>query len=79
MAGNLNSPSVIWNVGDTTGRNVAGAATALPVAPNYVYSGTAAPTAAPTGGTPIYWDTDTTDNLYIWIGTAWVGPYNKGT
>lgn len=77
MAGSINDNGVFWNVGDTTGRDNAGVSTAIPLGGS-IGSGTAAPTAAPSG-IPLYWDTDTTDNLYIWVGTAWKGPYNKGT
>jgi len=77
MAGNMNSDSVRWVVGGTNGTNVAGATTTLPVAVTVIGSGSPTPTTAPLGA-PLYIDTDQ-DNLYVWNGTAWNGPYNKGT
>lgn len=77
MAGNLNSTPVMWNVGDTTGRDITGGTVALPVGPTVVGAGSAVPTAAPAGA-PLYVDTDN-DDLYVWTGAAWLGPYSKAT
>ena len=77
MAGNMNSDSVRWVVGGTNGTNVAGATTALPVSVTQIGFGSPTPTSAPLAGAPLYVDTDT-DDLYVWNGTSWNGPYNKG-
>lgn len=76
MAGTINSTSVIWNVGDTTGHAPGGgtATVAIPVAISespVALSGTAVPTAAPTGNSPTYVRT-TNNKLYAWTGAAWV-------
>lgn len=68
MAGNLNSTSVHWQVGDSTGHNDAGQTVAVPG--NQVSSGTAAPSGAPSGS-PFYVNT-TNNKLYAWTGSAWV-------
>jgi hypothetical protein len=77
MAASLNSDSVMWVVGGTNGTNVAGATTTLPVAVTVVGSGSPTPTTAPLGA-PLYIDTDTND-LFVWGGTAWLGPYSTAT
>ena len=70
MAGNLNSDSVLWNVGDTTGKAPGGAAANIPGDINTVNTGAGAPSGAPNGG-PFY--VDTADNkLYAWTGAAWI-------
>jgi hypothetical protein len=74
MAGTITDSATFWNVGDTAGRNEYGQATTLPVSAVFVGNGTPTPTAAPAGA-PLYIDTDT-DDLFVWMGTAWKGPYS---
>lgn len=73
MAGSIGNGGVFWNVGDTTGRDDSGQVADLPVAVTAISSGSPTPTTAP-GGAPLYIDTDT-DELYVWAGTDWKGPY----
>jgi hypothetical protein len=75
MAGNLNTPSVRWEVGGTSGIDAYGNTASLPAAPTYVGSGTDTPTASPpAAGSPLFIMTPT-EELFVWGGTAWVGPY----
>lgn len=67
-----NTPSVRWVVGETTGQNDSGTA-ALPT-PFFQSTATTAPTAFDDGGgANIFLASN--DDLYLWNGTAWVGPY----
>lgn len=68
MAGNENSPSVIWKVGET-GHDVAGQAATVP-GPK-VQAGSGAPSGAPSGGSPIYINT-ANNKIYAWTGAAWI-------
>lgn len=76
MAGSLNSDSVIWVVGDTTGRAPGGTAAAIPGSNDPIVA-SGAPSGAP-NGSPIYVD-NVNDDLYVWAEDAWKGPYNVGT
>ena len=68
LAGNMNSDSVIWNVGDTTGHAPGGASATIPG--DDVSVGSGVPTGAPTGE-PFYVNT-ANNKLYAWTGSAWV-------
>jgi len=76
MAGSINNAGTFWNVGDMQGRNDDGSVVSLPVAATAVGVGSATPTAAPSGA-PLYIDSDN-DDLYVWDGSAWAGPYGIG-
>jgi len=69
MAGNLNSDSVLWNVGDTLGKAPGGASAAIPS--NEVQTGAGAPSGAPTNNSPFYVNTSN-NKLYAWSGSTWV-------
>lgn len=72
MAGNSDTPSVLWNIGDTTGKAPGGATAALPddIDVISVVAGSGAPSGAPTAG-PFYVNT-ANNKLYAWTGAAWV-------
>jgi hypothetical protein len=79
MAGNTNTPPAIWNVGDSVGKGFAGGTAALPASPSYVGTGTDTPTASPpAAGSPLFILTPA-EELFVWGGTAWVGPYGLGS
>ena len=69
----LNSDSVIWTIGDATGRAPSGESATIPVSVS-INSGHGAPTGDPTSPFPLYADDDT-DDLWVWTGAAWIGPY----
>ena len=69
MAGNLNSASVHWQVGDATGHDDAGQSAAIPGAS--AQSGSGDPSGAPSGLAPFYVDTSN-HKLWAWTGSAWV-------
>jgi hypothetical protein len=77
MAGNLNSDSVIWTVGDTTGKAPGGAAADIPGDGHDVIVASGVPSGAP-NGSPLYVD-NVNDDLYIWAAAGWKGPYNLGS
>lgn len=68
-----NTPSVRWNVGDTEGLNENNET--VPAPTPFVHSTvTTVPTAAPSGGGNIHITSD--DDVYLWNGEEWVGPYS---
>lgn len=69
MAGDTDSDSVLWNPGDATGKAPGGASAAIPGPQVQADSG--APSGAPTGGSPLYVNTEN-NKLYAWTGSAWV-------
>lgn len=75
MAGDLDSDSVIWAVGET-GHAPGGAAADVP-GPK-VQTGAGVPSGAPTGGSPFYVDT-ANHKLYAYTGAAWVAVSGANT
>lgn len=69
-----NSPSVQWVPGEATGKNVAGASTAIPgdLTLTAIPTAAAAPTATPTNGSPFVL-TIPASGFYIWDGATWRG------
>lgn len=69
MAGDLDSASVHWNVGDSVGHDDAGQSATIPGPA--AQAGSGVPSGAPTGLSPFYVNTDN-HKLFAWTGTAWV-------
>jgi hypothetical protein len=67
-----NTPSVRWVVGETTGLDENNETAPLPT-PFFQATNTTVPTAAPAGGANVHITSD--DDVYLWNGTEWVGPY----
>lgn len=77
MAGEISNTATFWNVGETQGRSVSWGLVSIP--DNNIGAGSATPSAAPLDlKPPIYQDTDN-DDLFVWTGATWIGPYAKKT
>jgi hypothetical protein len=68
-----NTDSVIWVAGEAAGHDGNGATAALPT-PFFISTATSAPTSFGEGeGHNIF--VASNDDVYLWDGTAWLGPY----
>lgn len=76
MAGDTDSDSVLWNIGDATGKAPGGASASIPGPAVQVGSGV--PSGAPTGGSPLYINT-ANNKLYAWTGSEWLATSGANT
>ena len=74
----ITSESTIWVAGEASGKDETGATVDAPTSAFFVSTATTAPTSlADAGGRNVF--VASNDDLYVWNGAAWVGPYSTAT